>query len=91
MYKEATVNAHVAQLVYDTRTEAGLSQKDLAERIGTNQSVISRLEDADYEGYSLSMLSRIASAFNQEVKIDFVSIPQKAIALKIENSQIANE
>ena len=44
----------------NARTEAGLSQKELAEMIGTTQSVISRLEDADYEGHSLSMLSRIA-------------------------------
>ena len=34
-----------------------LPQKELAELIGTTQSVISRLEDADYEGHSLSMLS----------------------------------
>jgi ribosome-binding protein aMBF1 (putative translation factor) len=75
MCDQASVNARVAQLVYDARTEAGLSQKELAERIGTTQSVISRLEDADYEGHSLSMLSRIASALNREVKIDFVPIP----------------
>jgi ribosome-binding protein aMBF1 (putative translation factor) len=74
-YNEATLNAHVAQLIYDARTEAGLSQKELAEMIGTTQSVISRLEDADYEGHSLSMLSRIATALNREVKIAFVPIP----------------
>lgn len=72
MYHEATVNAHVAQLIYDARTEAGLSQAELAEMIGTTQSVISRLEDADYEGHSLSMISRIAQALNREVMIDFV-------------------
>lgn len=74
MCYEASVNAHVAQLIYDARTEAGLSQKELAEAIGTTQSVISRLEDADYEGHSLSMLSRIATALNRAVKIDLVSI-----------------
>jgi ribosome-binding protein aMBF1 (putative translation factor) len=72
MCEQATVNAHVAQLIYDARTEAGLSQKELAEMIATTQSVISRLEDADYEGHSLSMLSRIAQALNHEVKIDLI-------------------
>lgn len=72
MCEQATVNAHVAQLIYDARTEAGLSQKELAEIIETTQSVISRLEDADYEGHSLSMLGRIAKALNREVKIDLV-------------------
>lgn len=70
----ATINAHVAQLIYDARTEAGLSQKELANMINTTQSVISRLEDADYEGHSLSMLGRIANALNREVKIDLVPI-----------------
>ena len=35
----------------------------------TTQSVISRLEDADYEGHSLSMLNRIAKALNRQVQI----------------------
>ena len=74
MYEQAKVNVHVAQLIYDARTEAGLSQKELAEMVNTTQSVISRLEDADYEGHSLSMLSRVAEALNREVKIDLVPI-----------------
>ncbi len=74
MCQQATINAHVAQLIYDARTEAGLSQKELASMIDTTQSVISRLEDADYEGHSLSMLSRIARALNREVKIDRVPL-----------------
>jgi len=70
--EQATINAHVAQLIYTARTEAGLSQKELAKMIGTTQSVISRLEDADYEGHSLSILNRIAKALNHEVKIDLI-------------------
>lgn len=63
------VNAHVARIIYDLRKEADLSQKDLAEAIGTTQSVISRLEDADYEGHSFSMLNRIAKALNQKLTV----------------------
>ncbi len=74
LYEQAKVNIHVAQLIYDARTEAGLSQTELARMIGTSQSVISRLEDADYDGHSLSMLSRVAQALNREVKIDLVPI-----------------
>ncbi len=74
MCEQATVNAHVAQLIYDARTETGLSQKELAEMIETTLSVISRLEDADYEGHSLSMLSRIAQATGREVKINLVPV-----------------
>ena len=76
MCEQASVNAHVAQLIYDARIEAGLSQKELAEMINTTQSVMSRLEDADYDGHSLSMLSRIAQALSREEKIDLVPVTQ---------------
>ncbi len=67
--QEERVNAEVARMIYELRNEAGLKQKELAELIGTTQSVISRLEDADYNGHSLSMLSRIAKALNQKLNI----------------------
>ena len=67
--QEERVNAKVAQLIYDLRKDAGLSQKDLAEQIETTQSVISRLEDADYDGHSLSMLSRIAKALSKRLTV----------------------
>src|SRR5208283_2077158 len=51
------------------RKEAGLSQKALADLVDTTQSVISRLEDANYEGHSLSMLSRIAKALGRTINI----------------------
>jgi ribosome-binding protein aMBF1 (putative translation factor) len=63
-------NAEVAQLIYDRRVAAGLTQKQLAKLVGTTQSVISRLEDADYDGHSLTMLQRIASALGQRITID---------------------
>ena len=65
--QEERVNAQVAQTIYDLRKEAGLTQKELADLVGTTQSVISRLEDADYEGHSLSMLDRIAKSLHQRM------------------------
>src|SRR3954467_6484152 len=64
------MNAEVAQLIYDRRVAAGLTQKELARLVGTTQSVISRLEDADYEGHSLTMLQRIAAALGHRITID---------------------
>jgi len=63
------VNAEVARMIYELRKEAGMKQKELAELIGTTQSVISRLENADYNGHSLSMLSKIAKALNRKLSI----------------------
>jgi ribosome-binding protein aMBF1 (putative translation factor) len=69
MVKEASLNAQVAQIIYDVRKQDGLTQQQLAEAIGTTQSVIARLEDADYEGHSLSMLARIATALDRKLEI----------------------
>lgn len=66
------VNAEVARTIYDLRKAAGLTQKELADLVGTTQSVISRLEDADYGGHSLSMLSRIAGRLNRRLVIKMV-------------------
>ena len=63
------VNAQVARMIYDLRSDAGLTQKALAELVGTTQSAISRLEDADYEGHSLSMLNRIAEALDKKMSV----------------------
>lgn len=63
------VNAEVARMIYELRCDAGMNQKELADLIGTTQSVISRLEDADYEGHSLSMLNRIAKGLNQKLTV----------------------
>jgi transcriptional regulator with XRE-family HTH domain len=70
------VHAQVARTIYDLRKQAGLTQKELAKLIGTTQSVISRLEDADYEGHSLSMLSRIATALKQRLVFSVVPADQ---------------
>jgi len=71
LVEEARINAVVAQLIYDARNKAGLTQEALAKLVGTKQPVIALLEDADYEGHSLSMLQRIAEALNQQIEIRF--------------------
>lgn len=72
-------NLRIAEQIYSLRTAAGLSQKDLARKVGTTQSVISRLEDSDYDGHSLTMLARIAHALGHRVCIHFV--PQEELCL----------
>lgn len=49
----------------------------IADPIGTKQPVIARLEDADYEGHSLSMLQRIARALNQHLEIHLTAIERR--------------
>lgn len=75
--EEARASAEVARRIHALRTEAGLTQRELARLVGTQHSVISRLEDDDYRGHSLSMLRRIAAAVGKRVEIRFVSIRRK--------------
>lgn len=65
------LNFRIASLIYEERERAGLTQKQLAELVGTHQSVIARLEDADYSGHSLAMLRRISLALGAELKVEF--------------------
>lgn len=74
LIKEASLNAELAQLIYRARAQAGLTQQQLADRIGTKQSVIARLEDAEYEGHSLSMLQKIARALNHRLEVNLIPI-----------------
>ena len=69
LYEEENLNFQIAILIRKAREHAGLTQKQLAAKIGTTQSVVSRLEDADYEGHSLSILQRIAEALGMKLKI----------------------
>jgi transcriptional regulator with XRE-family HTH domain len=74
----ARMNMEVAQMIYDARTKAGLTQQGLAELIGSQQSVIARLEDADYTGHSLTMLQKIAGALGRDLEMRFVRTKRHA-------------
>lgn len=76
-FENELLNAQIARELYDLRTKAGLSQRQLATVVGTTASVICRLEDADYEGHSLSMLHRIAAALESRVEIRIVPLRKK--------------
>ncbi len=76
-YEQELVNIEVAKRLYELRVNAGLSQRELAKKVGTTASAICRLEDSDYEGHSLSILRRIAAALDKRVEIRFVAIPKR--------------
>ena len=77
---EETFNAHAARLIYEARTEAGLTQQQLAELVGTKQPDIARLEAADYQGHSLNMLNRIATAMDCRLEIAFARVENSSRA-----------
>lgn len=72
MIDEERAGAEIAQLIHDVRNRAGLTQKELADLIGTGQPTIARLEDADYDGHSLGMLRRIAAALHMRLEMRLI-------------------
>jgi len=68
-FKEAGEAWDVAMQIAALRKEAGLSQRELARRVGTSQQQISRLESPGYEGHSLSMLRRVAQVMGASVRV----------------------
>jgi DNA-binding XRE family transcriptional regulator len=76
--EEARADDAVARKIFELRTRAGLTQRQLARLVGTTASVICLLEDADYQGHSMAMLTRIAAALNQRVEIRFVPLKANA-------------
>jgi transcriptional regulator with XRE-family HTH domain len=65
-------NAEIATTIQEIRTGKGLSQRALAELVGTTASVICRLENASYDGHSLAMLKRVAAALHHQVELRFL-------------------
>jgi DNA-binding XRE family transcriptional regulator len=78
LLEEERANAAIARQICALREKAGLTQRDLARLVGTTASVICLLEDADYQGHSLTMLRRIAVALDRRVDIRFVSSRRRA-------------
>jgi len=68
----------VALQIAALRTQAGLSQKDLAKLLKISQQQISRLESPGYEGHSLSTLRRVAQVLHARVRVTFE--PEKKAA-----------
>ena len=74
MWNQAGMDMQVAQLIYNMRNAAGLTQRELAKRVGTTASVICRLEQPE-SGHSFRMLSRIADALDR--RIELRSVPDR--------------
>ena len=70
-YDEYGKQLEVAYRILQLRKKKKMSQAELAKKIGTKQSNVARIE-AGQQNLTTETLQRIASAFNRELKIDFV-------------------
>lgn len=66
----------IARIVIARRQTLGLTQQQLAERVGTSHSVISRIESGQHPT-SVTTLRRLAEAFNTHLVVGFEDKPEK--------------
>ena len=67
-YKNLSPQFEVVRAIIKKRLEKGMSQKELAYKMGTRQSAVSRFESGFYNP-SLSFLQRITEALGVDIKI----------------------
>jgi transcriptional regulator with XRE-family HTH domain len=58
------------QRIAQLREKHGLTQAELAHKVGTTQAGISRLENPNYRNYSLKTLEKVAIALGARLKIE---------------------
>jgi len=69
-YEKLKVLYDIKKEIIKLRIEQGLSQKDLATKVGTRQSAISRLESGEYNP-SIEFLNKVAHALGKELEVKF--------------------
>lgn len=78
MLEAERVKSKIARQVYDLRESAGLTQQQLAEKVGTTIEMIDNLEEADYEdheiGNTILILHRIAKVLDKQVEFRIVPL-----------------
>lgn len=67
-YLKEKKNYQIGRKIREFRKQARLTQKQLAKKIGTRQSVISRLEHAEYSGHSLAILEKISFVLDEPIE-----------------------
>lgn len=78
-YEKERRAVRIAYEITKLRHRLGLSQAELARRVGTTQQVISRLESGAYTGYTLKTLERLARATGTELAIEFRPVRRKRV------------
>jgi DNA-binding XRE family transcriptional regulator len=68
-FEEESQKLAIGEQLSRLRQEAGLTQAQVAKRIGTTASAISRYENAEYDRYELRTLQKIVNACGGRLKL----------------------
>ena len=70
-YEEADLPVRLAIQIAKLREKRGLSQRELARKLGTKQQVVSRIESSQKMNLTLATLQKIAQALRSHLVINF--------------------
>jgi ribosome-binding protein aMBF1 (putative translation factor) len=70
-YEEAGKKLEIAYQIAKLRKQQGISQSELAKKLGTTQSNVARIE-AGQQNFTTETLHKIAKVFRRELRIEFV-------------------
>jgi len=70
LYEESQPEFEIAKAIIRARIENKITQKELAEKMNTTQSVISRVEQGRTSP-SIALLKRLATALNTTLQVQF--------------------
>lgn len=70
-YDALEVEYDIIKQIIKTRLEQNLTQSDLAKKVGTAQSNISRLESGNYNP-TLEFLEKVATSLGKKLKVSFI-------------------
>ena len=77
-YESLSEEFELLDEILKARTEAGITQAELAERIGTTQSAVARMETAiGKHSPTIATLKRYAAALGYRVQVRFVKDKRK--------------
>lgn len=68
----------LAERLREMREAEGLSQQELADRVGTQRSVIARIENPGYDRHSMSTLRKVSEALGHVMRIEFAPSKEKS-------------
>ena len=66
IYEEEAAKKELWLQLVEARQEAGLTQAELAERLGVSQAQVARLEKSGYDSYTLNSLRRYVQALGDD-------------------------
>jgi len=70
----------IAYQIYTLRKKKGLTQSQLAKSIGVSQSNVARIEDVDYNHYTMTTLYKVAKGLGADLNV-FINSPDQTISL----------